>query len=88
VCRDFHHIGHARAAGLEDSLDVLEDARGLLLDRVADDLAGLRIERPLPGHEHEVARAQTLRIGTHGGGASFGGDLLLRHRLISWLDVS
>jgi hypothetical protein len=45
-----------RAAGsLEDRLDVAHRLAGLLLDRVADDRPGLRVERSLAGDEDEPA---------------------------------
>src|SRR5205814_8249227 len=49
------------ARGFENRLEISEDLLGLLLDRLADDVAARR-ERELAGDEHEVAAADGLRI--------------------------
>src|SRR3990170_1816045 len=71
-------VGHRRPARLEDRLDVLERALGLLLDRLADDRARRRVDRALPGDVHEVPGADALRVRAARCGRLVGSDLLLR----------
>ena len=48
VDRRLDHVGERRAAGLQDRLDVRDRDVRLLLDRLARDAAGLRVDRPQP----------------------------------------
>src|SRR5918999_689669 len=52
----------ARACFFQDRLQVVEDLLGLLLDRVADDLGVVGLERELARDEHEPVRADRLRV--------------------------
>src|SRR4029077_7808052 len=50
------NAGERRFGGDEDGSEIVEDASRLGADVVAaDELPGLRVERKLPGAEHEVA---------------------------------
>src|SRR6266852_8849341 len=82
--RRLHHLVEARAAGLEDRLQVLHHALGLRADVALDLLAGRRVGRDLTRHEEEGPRADAdaLAVGAdglrslsalHGAGASAAG---------------
>src|SRR5436190_12807880 len=73
-------IRERRPSLLEDRADVVEDAARLRRDVATARLICLRIERDLPGDEHEVAVADCLRVRQAGVRRPPGvDDLSLRH---------
>src|ERR1700744_224501 len=59
--RRLHDLLKPAAGRFEDSLNVAQALRGLLLDCCADDFAR-RIEWPLTGNEHKAARLHRLTV--------------------------
>jgi hypothetical protein len=56
----FHHVVQRTPRRRENGVDVFEGPRRLLPDGVADDIAGLRVNRPLPGDVNPVAVTKVI----------------------------
>src|SRR5260370_22394643 len=67
-------VMEVRASGLQNALDILENALRLLPDVGTSHFAGFGIERNLPGKIHEAVRFDRLRVGPDGLWAAVGDD--------------
>ena len=73
---DLEDVVHRRPARLQHRLDAVQHAPRLLLQRLADDLAGLRVDRPGSRRVDEIPDSQPCEYAPSGGPAW---SFVLRH---------
>ena len=73
------HLAKTAAAGLENSLEIIEGSRRLFLDSAGYNLTGDGIQTTLTGSEDEVSYTHALRIRADRGWRAVGGDIRATH---------